>query len=490
MGPPTAKRPPMEQHATDDSNSQALSFQSNLIEPISSTLISSPQQNTNQDSSPFTPIELLTPAASSSMQANGVANLVSQQQQQQRHPFLRPSPLVESMLTSYTSPFKPEPPVQVASYLAQHFAAQVQANSQQQQQQQQQPPPLVVSSERSVASNRPVTLSVTLPALEDNYQAQLLAPAATSQQESGRAMNSSSSRPVDLILLKPAPIEQRQQLLLANKSTQQAGERISHQSPTTYMLKPEFLSLGSPNYLFSHHGASNPFRPMESNRLLDSAGAAAAETSGAEPASRRLAGQLFDRLSSLSSPPSTSMVLDPMQASNSMTSLLLNKPHNSAGRQQESSAKSNSDFLAPTTLEAQQIVADEQQQATSRHNYSDEAQLLRNVLSGASSPPKVGISAEERVSDKPWLTTGGNGKAEEGGRRNSLVGQSGPDADSNNSNHFNLLFKDNNTDNAILSHVMSLISSNAIPAPPMVPTIQYSSADSFSPIRGPLVRRR
>lgn len=319
----------------------------------------------NFDPTPFTPIELI--------QANELLD--------SRQMFRAPS-LIESMISQQQSPFRPEPPVQVASYLAQQLSAVAQN-----------PPSYSQTSEKSTSL------------MQDNKnQAQLKEPVQQASQ------NSSKPTASDLIILKPA---------IAFK-----------QNPQTYVLKPEFLTnqfklMGDSSIASGQDQAYN--QPMGGNSHSN------------DPSNRPpVGGHLFDRLSSLSSPPSTSIALmqmmqqqqDPMQASN--TNLQIQKE---LSIQASNSSATNSSANSS-------VVSD-----PNKHR------KFSLPLAG----PKVAAELAEQA-ETIRVAPGGD-----------------------NINNFNL-YKDNQTDNAILSHVMSLISSNAIPTPPIIPSSSYSSVDYFMPI--------
>jgi len=411
LGPPIS--PPLNSIPRGNNNvndvKQVAGFSSSLVEPASSNFIYTPSLNFNPysngnsnnfvnrfnlDSSPFTPIEMATsPFYASQQQQISASDLLASR--------LRPSPLIESMIVQHQSPSRPEPPVQVASYLAQQLISHN---------------PMYVTSEKSVASTRPVALSVSLSASSGN------------QEQTRGEQNITSNLPStnDLIILKPAI--------------------LTKQTPQTYLLKPEYMT--------------NQFKQIDA----DSSAENDVYSSGsADKPTRRLAGHQFDRLSSLSSPPSTSIALDPMLASNTITTFV--KQTNNNATSTDLHTKPTNSHTA-TSGQPSQPESASQPKSTTASNYSSKTE---SSIGGS-----VENLAQHRQSYIPTKPIPLNlepplGSSPEGVRVNAA------------SDGSNTLYRDNNTDNAILSHVMSLISSNAIPTPPLIPVASYSSADYFLP---------
>lgn len=408
----------------DGSNKLAdddLVYKSTLVEPITSTLMHTPSlwhqpskshqvNQFNFDTNPFTPIELTNPLYyATNPQQFAASNLLASR--------LRP-PFIESMLSQHESPFRPEPPVQVASYLAQHLTSHS---------------PMFISSERSVASSQPMALSVSIPAASgsspDGRQQQ-------QQQQTTQSSNQNSNRTNDLIILKPAV--------------------LAKQSPQTYLLKPEYLT--NQFKLVGGDGSSSLANSADlyyTNEIGDSA-------------ARRLAGHQFDRLSSLSSPPSTSIALDPMQAANTMASYarhgLVNESQSGEPLGANSKLSSKSDGQNQST----------QQMKSPSRDSSNTTTIVVEATSGTGNADKLAQHRQTTyLPSKPipfsFETSSSLSSSNPEGLRLN------PGGDSSTMN------RDNNTDNAILSHVMSLISSNAIPTPPLIPVASYSSADYFLP---------
>ena len=388
-------------------NEPELVFKSTLVEPLTSTLVPAGQQaqttsgpeaannfppsSLHFDSSPFTPIEVYSNPAlyfgtRSQQQQVAAASLIAAR--------LRPPPLIESMLSQYQAPFRPEPPVQVASYLAQQLTGHN---------------PLPVASERSAVVNQQVetsassALSSTAQSQQQNRQQQSTSPnSPQNNQTSGKA---------DLIILKPA--------------------LITNQTPQTFMLKPEYLTTSQ---FRPTSGLDNSLGPdLYYNSALD-------QSKLAEAPARRLAGYQFERLSSLSSPPSTSIALDPMQASSSLNTAVLGR------------------LIHEVDLTASPSNGDH-----NRNSTSTSSRLSPSASSNSTATTTALGSQQHRHGTK-------------------LIHQNVQDRGLRQNGDSDGLRRDNNTDNAILSHVMSLISSNAIPTPPLIPVSSYSNADYFLPI--------
>lgn len=385
---------------TTASQSQAQTstpLKSNLVEPIRSTLVqndltpatggdgggfinafNAPRiSQLNFDSSPFTPIEL-NPFYQPPQPPSPMMMMSSQQQQPLLR--LRPPSLIESM---YHSQDRPEPPVQVASYLSQQLAGYN--------------PLMYMTSEKSLTSNNPISLSSAQSA-------------GTNQSPLARQSTATN----ELIILKPSTMTK----------------------DNTYILKPEYITTTSNINLprpFSHdfqQSAGSIEDPYSVNSISDPQ----------NEASRKLVGIQFDRLSSLSSPPSTSIALDPLQTSHSVSSYNIEQvdsKSSTATREKElTTTKSNS--------------SDTNNKNSSQHRQTSIQIPLTSVL-------------------EPVLMGSTSSNTPEGVRTNP----GGPSS--------SILPRDNQTDNAILSHVMSLISSNAIPTPPLIPVASYSNADYFLP---------
>lgn len=367
-------RRPEENHRAREQDGTVL--RSNLIEPLSSTLVppiaSDPPSLTAQldpfqfDTSPFTPIQL-----TSSQQG---------QIQSMQHNLpglrLRSSPLFESMISSNHDQLRPEPPVQVASYLANRLmhVGNGQGSSQDMQ---------------SQTSNRASLLLADL---------------------SGNSSVKVSPQASELIILKPAT--------------------LAKHAPQTYLLRPQYLAtINGGNEIDSYHPN--------------------------EVTSAQLAGHLFDRLSSLSSPPSTSIVLDPLQAASTIISLARHANENGPNFIQgqfpqsaislplqvnaHSDSTKDQNKTKPIEPKGTGVIDTATLNSTTNEKF---AQHRQSILNG-----KQLIANFDSVSQNNHIIGDPDNRLDPGGdgALNAILG------------------RDNKTDNAILSHVMSLISSNAMP---------------------------
>lgn len=426
-------------------------YRSTLVDytttPFTLTSSSTPNLYPGQmsfDPNPFTPIEI-------------TANPYSRQQEQFQAsmPRLRPPALIESMLSQHQNPFRPEPPVQVASYLAQQLGSH---------------------NTLTVASSQPTPVSVTYPSTGTPNLGSKPSDTLASLRLSMPRLHTNERHPgssSDLIILKPS---------ISAKQTSQ-----------TYLLKPEYLT--------------NQYRFIGTNSLNDRDQALPGSFYSEEfndgassPATIRVAGHQFDRLSSLSSPPSSSMALDPMHTSNSFATTFINHMDSSTldgksinNRQQATSITPTAPPLtstttttttttSPPTLTNKQppivVVVDSQEpqaQLKSNSTMRDDQRVDGFRQDNYPSYNKLTQHRQSIIpSSKPIPLTF---------ETNSLAGSSiladGLRLNPGGEN-VNTPTRDNSTDNAILSHVMSLISSNV--APPSIPVSSYSSADYFLPI--------
>lgn len=417
FGPPSQKA-----QAPSGQDEGELVLKSALVEPITSTLMTNMggqvqasgkfvHNSLNFDSSPFVPIELANYNSQGQQQAMAPMNLFDYR--------LRSPALIESMLSQYQSPFKPEPPVHVASYLAHHLAGHN---------------PMLVQSEPPVETSQPSSASLTVPTNQQRQQ-------KTGTQTNGNnnaTTNAQSTKTSELIILKPA--------ILAN------------QMPQTYVLKPEYLTNqfkpivgGDHNSINGAAGQGPDLYYTQPNELQN------------ELPTRRLVGHQFDRLSSLSSPPSTSMALDPMQAAQSSHSgatatVIVGRP--AGGDQQRANLSSV-------------------EQGDNNYSINTAGASGSNTMRPANSSTASTLPPQQRhIPGKLIPVTLANlpsSNYQQHIQDRGLRPNSGGD-------NINTFYRDNNTDNAILSHVMSLISANAIPTPPLIPVTSYSNADYFLPI--------